>query len=69
MINGYLCVNVWLVYKAGEPRVYSRTTEPDADQRAAYRRDGFKIYKTCVFLPEAEPTGIVGTDTCKEVTE
>lgn len=46
-----MIVNVWLVYKAGEPRIYTRTLQPDADQVAAYRRDGFHLFRAQVYLP------------------
>ena len=38
-------VNVWLVYKANEPRIYTRTEEPSADQKAAYKLEGFQLFR------------------------
>lgn len=46
-----MIVNVWLIYKPGEPRIYTRTFQPDPDQVEAYRRDGFQLFRAQVYLP------------------
>lgn len=46
-----MIVNVWLIYKTGEDRVYTRTTEPDEAQKSAYRHNGFQIFRASVLLP------------------
>jgi len=52
-------VNVWLVYKAGEPRVYTWTFLPSEDQLAIFRKDGFKIYRAELDVPVDGDTVVV----------
>ena len=49
-------VNVWLIYKKDEPRVYTRTTQPSDEQAAQWRKEGFKIYRGVLLLPLADDT-------------
>lgn len=49
-------VNVWLIYKKGEDRVYTRTTEPPDDLAEGWRREGFRIYRGVLLLPLADDT-------------
>ena len=46
-----MIVNVWLIAKQGEPRVYTRTLQPAEDQVAAFRKDGFKLFRVEVHMP------------------
>jgi hypothetical protein len=42
---------VWLIYRAGADRVFTSTVQPTVEQRAAYRRDGFDLFRAQVYLP------------------
>ncbi len=46
-----MLINVWLIYKQGEDRVYTSTRQPAQDQVQAFRRDGFQLYRAEVQLP------------------
>ncbi len=61
-----LIVNVWLIYKAGEPRVYTSTYRPADDQVACFERDGFKLFRAEVNLPVDDALPI--TVTAKKVS-
>jgi hypothetical protein len=54
-----MIVNVWLIYKAGEPRVYTCAYQPAADQAACFKRDGFTIYRAEISLPVDQGTDFV----------
>lgn len=57
-----MIVNVWLVYKRGEPRVYTWTFLPAEDQVAIFRKDGFKIFRAEVDLPVDDETIVIEAD-------
>lgn len=46
-----MIVNVWLIAKKGEDRVYTRTTQPDETQVKAYKEAGFKVYRAAILMP------------------
>jgi hypothetical protein len=47
-------INVWLIYKKGEPRTYTTTVQPDEERAKAYRSQGFSIYRAEVNLPVSD---------------
>lgn len=51
-----MMIHVWLIYKKGEPRVYTRTTEPPEDLADKWRSEGFRIYRGDFVLPEEDDT-------------
>lgn len=53
-----MIVNVWLVYKRGEPRTYTWTTLPSEDQIRIFRKDGFQIFKAEIELPVADDSPV-----------
>ena len=55
-----MIVSVWLVYKQGEPRVYTWTFLPSEDQLAIFRKDGFRIYRAELDVPVDVETTVVG---------
>lgn len=63
-----MMVQVWLIYKKGEPRVYTRTTEPDEFLAKEWKRQGFKLYRGNMFIPEEDNTPLDGS-TAVEVKE
>jgi hypothetical protein len=54
-----MIVNVWLIYKAGEPRVYSWTVEPSREQKTAFLQQGFTIFRANIDLPIDLETPVV----------
>lgn len=54
-----MLVNVWLVHKRGEPRIYTWTFLPTEDQLAIFRKDGFKIFRAEIELPVDEDTDVI----------
>lgn len=46
-----MIVNVWLIYKPGEPRVYTVAYQPAQDQLKCFERDGFRIFCAEIDLP------------------
>jgi hypothetical protein len=58
MIAQGMMVHVWLAYKKGEDRVYTRTTEPPDDLVKKWQGEGFKVYYTPIFLPTEDATPV-----------
>lgn len=55
-----MMIPVWLIYKRGEPRVYARTTPIPLDLSRRWRADGFKIYRSDLYMPEEDVQDIDG---------
>ena len=51
-----MMVSIWLIYKKGEPRVYTTSLQPPDDQADRFRKDGFKIYRAEVWVPTEDDT-------------
>jgi hypothetical protein len=61
-------VNIWLIIKKGEPRIYTTTVQPDEERLAAWRREGFKILRAQTELPQGwdDPDAVVNVQAVPE---
>lgn len=66
-----MIVSVWLMHKAGEPRIYTTTVCPDRERLDSWKQQGFTVFRSDVLLPiypDAEVPVVhgVGTDVNSE---
>jgi hypothetical protein len=54
-----MIVNIWLMYKAGEPRTYTRCTSPSELEKKRFINQGFQIFRAEVDLPVDKNTEAV----------
>ena len=46
-----MIIPVWLIYKKGEPRIYTSSVCPPDDRVERWRKEGFSIYRAEVLIP------------------
>lgn len=63
-----MIVNVWLIYKDGEDRVYTTAVKPSDWSLSSYRTQGFRVYRAEVDLPVDEETPVVKPSDVGEFT-
>jgi hypothetical protein len=57
-----MMINIWVIYRADGDRPYTRTTQPSDSQMAAYRKEGFEIFRAQVNLPVDETVSIAASN-------
>jgi hypothetical protein len=57
-----MMINIWIIYRADSDRPYTRTVQPSESQVAAYRKEGFEIFRAQVNLPVDTETVIAASN-------